>query len=41
MNYRIENEEKFMKLVIDIYNTQGKPDWSGMLSYYDEKVDFV
>ena len=40
MSYRIENVEQFTKLWTDIYNTQGKPDWSGMLPYYDENMYF-
>ncbi len=40
MNYRIENVEQFTKLWTNIYNTQGKSDWSGILPYYDENIYF-
>jgi len=39
MSYRIENVEQFTKLWIEIYNSQ-KPDWSGIIPYYDEKIYF-
>ncbi len=40
MSYRIENVEQFTKLWTDIYNTKGRPDWSGIMPYYDEEIYF-
>jgi limonene-1,2-epoxide hydrolase len=40
MNYRIESAEQIIKLWTDIYNTQGKPDWSGIIPFYDEMIYF-
>jgi hypothetical protein len=39
MSYRIKNVEQFTKLWTEIYNSQ-KPDWSGIIPYYDEKIYF-
>ena len=40
MSYRIENKEQFVELWTNIYNTEGKPDWSHILPYYDDKIYF-
>lgn len=40
MSYRIESVEQFTKLWTDIYNSRGKPDWSGIIPYYDENIHF-
>ncbi|MBD3350312.1 MAG: DUF2358 domain-containing protein [Candidatus Lokiarchaeota archaeon] len=40
MNYRIESIEQFVELWTSIYSTEGKPDWSHILPYYDENIHF-
>jgi limonene-1,2-epoxide hydrolase len=40
MSFRIENKEQFVELWTNIYNTEGKPDWSHILPYYDDKIHF-
>ncbi len=40
MSYRIESLDQFTKLWTNIYNSQEKPDWSGIIPYYDEKIQF-
>ncbi|TFG16489.1 MAG: nuclear transport factor 2 family protein [Promethearchaeota archaeon] len=40
MSYRIENTDQFIELWTNIYNTKGKPDWSHILPYYDDKIHF-
>ena len=40
MSFRIESKEQFVKLWTDIYNTEGKPDWSQILPYYDDNIYF-
>ena len=36
----IINEEQFKELWERTYNTKGKPDWSHILPYYDDKIYF-
>ncbi|MFX0004507.1 MAG: nuclear transport factor 2 family protein, partial [Candidatus Hodarchaeota archaeon] len=40
MSFRIESKEQFTELWTNIYNTEGKPDWSHILPYYDDKIHF-
>jgi len=40
MSFRIESKEQFVELWTNIYNTEGKPDWSHILPYYDNKIYF-
>jgi limonene-1,2-epoxide hydrolase len=40
MSFRIESKEQFIELWTNIYNTEGKSDWSHILPYYDEKIYF-
>lgn len=40
MSFRIESKEQFVELWTNIYNTKGKPDWSHILPYYDDKIYF-
>lgn len=40
MSFRIENKEQFVELWTNIYKIKGKPDWSHILPYYDDKIDF-
>ena len=40
MSFRIENTDQFIELWTNIYNTKGKPDWSHILPYYDDKIHF-
>ncbi|MFX1327935.1 MAG: nuclear transport factor 2 family protein [Promethearchaeota archaeon] len=40
MSFRIKNKEQFVELWTNIYNTEGKPDWSDILPYYDDKIYF-
>jgi limonene-1,2-epoxide hydrolase len=40
MSLRIESKEQFIELWTNIYNTEGKPDWSHILPYYDDKIYF-
>ncbi len=34
------NAESIKELWSKTYNTEGKPDWSHILPYYDEKIYF-
>ncbi|MGC9358424.1 MAG: nuclear transport factor 2 family protein [Anaerolineae bacterium] len=36
----IEDLEQFIALWSKTYNTEGKPDWSHILPYYDENIHF-
>lgn len=38
--YRINNVETIKELWSKTYNTEGRPDWSHILPYYDNKVYF-
>ncbi|MFX1431666.1 MAG: nuclear transport factor 2 family protein, partial [Promethearchaeota archaeon] len=40
MSFRIESKEQFVDLWTNIYNTEGKPDWSHILPYYDDNIYF-
>jgi len=40
MSFRIESKDQFVELWTNIYNTEGKPDWSHILPYYDHKIYF-
>jgi limonene-1,2-epoxide hydrolase len=40
MSKRIGSKEQFVKLWTEIYNTEGKPDWSHILPYYDDNIYF-
>lgn len=40
MSNKIESKEQFVKLWTEIYNTEGKPDWSHILPYYDDNIYF-
>lgn len=40
MSKKLENLEQFIELWTNIYNHEGKPDWSQMLPYYDDNVYF-
>ncbi|MBD3212591.1 MAG: DUF2358 domain-containing protein [Candidatus Lokiarchaeota archaeon] len=40
MSFRIKSKEQFVELWTNIYNTDGKPDWSHILPYYDDKIHF-
>ncbi len=40
MDYRITSLEQLVTLWTDIYNPEGKPDWSHILPYYDEHIVF-
>ena len=40
MSFRIKSKEQFVELWTNIYNTEGKPDWSHILPYYDDKIYF-
>lgn len=40
MEEGIKNTEQMVKLWNDIYNTEGKPDFSKALPYYDENLYF-
>ncbi|MFW9951466.1 MAG: nuclear transport factor 2 family protein [Candidatus Thorarchaeota archaeon] len=40
MSNKIDSKEKFVKLWTEIYNTEGKPDWSHILPYYDDNIYF-
>jgi limonene-1,2-epoxide hydrolase len=40
MEYRIESKEHLKELWTNIYNTEGKPDWSHILPYYDDAIYF-
>ena len=40
MEYRILSKEHLKELWTNIYNTEGKPDWSHILPYYDDAIYF-
>lgn len=40
MEYRIQSKEHLKELWTNIYNTEGKPDWSHILPYYDDAIYF-
>lgn len=40
MEYTIQSKEHLKDLWTNIYNTEGKPDWSHILPYYDEAIYF-
>lgn len=40
MEHTIESKEQLAELWTNIYNTEGKPDWSHILPYYDEDIYF-
>ncbi|PKL09039.1 MAG: limonene-1,2-epoxide hydrolase [Spirochaetae bacterium HGW-Spirochaetae-7] len=40
MDYRIQGREHLQQLWTDIYNTEGKPDWSHIIPYYDDAIYF-
>lgn len=40
MDYSIQSKDQLKKLWTNIYNTEGKPDWSHILPYYDEHIFF-
>ena len=40
MSIRVETKEQFMELWTKTYNTEGKPDWSHILPYYDDDIYF-
>ena len=40
MEYCINSKEQLRDLWTNIYNTEGKPDWSHILPYYDENIYF-
>ncbi len=40
MEYTITGKEQLQDLWINIYNKEGKPDWSHIIPYYDENIYF-
>jgi limonene-1,2-epoxide hydrolase len=40
MNEGIQNKEHLAELWSKTYNTEGKPDWSHILPFYDENIYF-
>ncbi|MBJ2357152.1 nuclear transport factor 2 family protein [Sphaerochaeta sp. S2] len=40
MEFSIQSKEQLRELWTNIYNTEGKPDWSHILPYYDEHIFF-
>ena len=40
MDYVIQSKEQLKDLWTNIYNTEGKPDWSHILPYYDHAIYF-
>ena len=38
--YQIKSKEHLRELWTEIYNTDGKPDWSHIIPYYDENIHF-
>jgi len=40
MEYAITSAEQLKELWTDIYDPDGKPDWSGILPYYDDDILF-
>jgi len=37
---QIKSKEHLRELWTEIYNTEGKPDWSHIIPYYDENIHF-
>jgi len=40
MEYAITSQEQLKDLWTNIYNTEGKPDWSHIIPYYDDEILF-
>jgi limonene-1,2-epoxide hydrolase len=40
MNTGLRSKEEFCELWTKTYNTEGKPDWSHILPYYDDNIYF-
>jgi limonene-1,2-epoxide hydrolase len=40
MDFVIQSKEQLKELWTNIYNTEGKPDWSHILPYYDQAIYF-
>lgn len=40
MDFTIQSKEQLQELWTDIYNTEGKPDWSHIIPYYHEDIYF-
>lgn len=40
MDFYIQSKEQLKDLWTNIYNTEGKPDWSHILPYYHENIFF-
>jgi hypothetical protein len=40
MEHTITSKEQLTDLWTNIYNTDGKPDWSHILPYYDDEIHF-
>jgi len=40
MDFTIQDKEQLKELWTNIYNTDGKPDWSHILPYYDDDIFF-
>ncbi|SMP53310.1 SnoaL-like domain-containing protein [Sphaerochaeta associata] len=40
MDFVIQSKEQLKDLWTNIYNTEGKPDWSHILPYYDQAIYF-
>ena len=40
MEYNIQSKEQLKDLWTNIYNTEGKPDWSHILPYYSDDIYF-
>lgn len=40
MEFTIQDKEQLKELWTNIYNTDGKPDWSHILPYYDDDIFF-
>jgi len=40
MEYTIQSKEQLKELWTNIYNREGKPDWSHILPYYDDDIYF-
>lgn len=40
MEHTIQSKEQLKDLWTNIYNTEGKPDWSHILPYYDDHIYF-
>jgi limonene-1,2-epoxide hydrolase len=40
MEYAITSKEQLKELWTNIYNTEGKPDWSHIIPYYDDDIYF-